>query len=328
MSVLVLSHREVTELLPMGECVELMADTLAALARDELHQPLRSVVRAPDSPGLLGLMPAHRSASPPLWALKAVCVFPQNPARGLDAHQGVVALFSGETGEVRALLNASAITAIRTAAVSGAATRALAREDADRLAILGAGVQGRSHLEAMAHARPFERARVWSRTRAHAEALAEDPGDGVPFPVEAAESAEEAVRDADVVVTATASPEPVLRRAWLAPGVHVNAVGSSIPTTRERDTETVASAALFVDRRESTVNEAGDYLFPLREGAIGPEHIRAELGEVLAGAATGRTAPDELTVFKSLGLAVEDLAAAEYAYLRARERGAGTEVEL
>jgi len=136
------------------------------------------------------------------------------------------------------------------------------------------------------------------------------------------------VRGADVVCTTTSSPEPVLRRAWLRDGAHVNAVGSSIPTTRELDTETMAAAALFVDRRESTVNEAGDFLFPQREGAIGPEHIRAELGELLAGTAEGRSSPDELTVFKSLGLAVEDLAAAEHLYRRARETGAGAEVDL
>jgi ornithine cyclodeaminase len=166
---------------------------------------------------------------------------------------------------------------------------------------------------------PLERIRVWSRTPGNASRL-----DGV----EEAASAEEAVRGADVVVTATAAPEPIVRREWLAEGAHVNAVGSSIPTTRELDTATIAGAALFVDRRESTLNEAGDYLFPAREGAIGPDHIRAEIGEVLIGAAEGRRSPAELTVFKSLGLGVEDLAAAEAALARAEAEGAGVEVEL
>jgi ornithine cyclodeaminase len=178
----------------------------------------------------------------------------------------------------------------------------------------------------MAVARRFERARVWSRSPERARALATEAG--TPFPVETAASAEEAVRRADVVCTTTSSPEPILRRKWLRDGAHVNAVGSSIPTTRELDTETMASAALFVDRRESTVNEAGDFLFPQREGALGPDHIRAELGELLVGSAVGRASAHELTVFKSLGLAVEDLAAAEHVYRRAREEGAGTEVEL
>ena len=326
MSVLILGEADVARLLPMDECVEVMAEALEALERGEMHQPLRFVVRPPDAAGLLGLMPAHRAGAAPAFGLKAVCVMPGNPARGLDAHQGVVLLSDGETGQVRAVVNASAITAIRTAAVSAVATRLLARRDARELGILGAGVQARSHLEAMAVARPFERARIWSRTAEHAQALAGKAS--APFPVEAAASAEEAVRGADVVCTTTSSPEPILRRAWLRDGAHVNAVGSSIPTTRELDTETMAAAALFVDRRESTVNEAGDFLFPQREGAIGPEHIRAELGELLAGRADGRTSPDELTVFKSLGLAVEDLAAAEHLYRRARETGAGTEVDL
>lgn len=321
MAVLVLTHADVERLLPMEECIEVMAEALASLERGDVHQPLRFVVRPPGTGSLLGLMPAHRSHPLAGYGLKAIVVSPANPARGLDAHQGFVALFDGETGEVRALMNASAITAIRTAAVSALATRLLAREDARELAIIGAGVQARSHLAAMAAIGPFDRVRIYSRTVEHARALADEtPG------AEAVETAEEAVRGADVVVTATTSREPVLQREWLKPGAHVNAVGSSIPTTRELDTATIASASLFVDRRESTLNEAGDYLFPAREGAIGPEHVRAELGELLAGSAPGRTSPGEITVFKSLGLAVEDLAAAEHVYRRARETGAGTEV--
>jgi ornithine cyclodeaminase len=272
----------------------------------------------------MGLMPAHRSEPTASYGLKVVCIFPSNAARGIDLHQGGVLLFDGETGVLRALVDASAITATRTAAVSGVATKALAREDARELAILGSGVQARSHLEAMAAARPFERARVWSRTAEHAAVFAAEAE--VSFPVEAVESAEEAVRAADVVVTATSSPEPIVRRDWLAPGAHVNAVGSSIPTARELDADTVAASALFADARESMVNEGGDYLFAVREAGIGPDHIRAELGEVLTGSGQGRLAEDELTVFKSLGLAAEDLAAAEHVYTRAQAAGAGVTV--
>lgn len=322
MAILVLNQSEVERLLDMEGCIEAMTDILEALARGELYQPLRSIAFPPGETSGMGLMPAHRSGGSAAYSLKTICLFPDNPTRGLDAHQGTVTLFSGETGEVRALMNASAITAIRTAAVSAVATRLLAREDASELAILGAGVQGRSHIEAMRAVRPFERIRVASRTYAHAQALAEETG------TEAVESVEEAVRGADVVVTATNAREPVLRREWLKPGTHVNAVGSSIRTTRELDTATIVAGSLFVDRRESTVNEAGDYLFPLEEGAIGPDHIRAEIGEILAGKHPGRTTPDELTVFKSLGLAVEDLAAAEYVVRRALETGAGTTVEF
>jgi ornithine cyclodeaminase/alanine dehydrogenase-like protein (mu-crystallin family) len=324
MELLVLTRDDVERLLPMDDCIELMSEVLADLARGSVWQPLRFVVRPPDEPSLMGLMPAHRSAPQPAYGLKAVCIFPGNPGRGLDAHQGAVLLFDGETGALRAVVDASAVTAIRTAAVSAVATRALARKDARELAILGSGVQARSHLEAMAKVRPFDRARVWSRTAEHAEAFA--AGAQVPFPVETVASAEEAALGADVIVTATSSPEPIVRKEWLAPGAHVNAVGSSIPTARELDAATVAKASLFADARESMINEGGDYLFAVREAGIGPDHIRAELGEVLIGTHEGRRSADELTVFKSLGLAAEDLAAAEHAYARARETGAGMAV--
>lgn len=320
MSVLVLNQQEVERLLDMAGCIEAMAEALASLARGEVQVPLRFMVHAEGGESLLGLMPAHRGGASPLYSLKTVAVFPENPKRGLDAHQGTVTLFDGETGEVRALMNASAITAIRTAAVSAVATRLLAREDARDLAILGAGVQARTHLEALRLVRDFERVRVYSPTAEHARALAQEGG------AEAVASAEEAVRGADVVVTATNSVEPVLQREWLNQGAHVNAIGGRPPQMMELDPETIAAAAFYVDRRESAEAEAGDYRSAVAEGAIGPDHIRGEIGEVLIGAAPGRSSPDELTIFRSLGLAVEDLAAAEYVVRRARETGTGTEV--
>jgi len=328
MNILILNYDEVERLLPMQECVEVMAEALAALSSGQLHQPLRMVVRPPDAVGLMGLMPAYRAGAQATYGLKAVCVFPGNTALGKDAHQGSVTLFSGATGELLALLNASAITAIRTGAVSAVATRLLAREDAGELALLGTGVQARSHLAAMACARPIRRARVVSRDPDHARAFAAELRPLYPFPIEPAANPEAAVRGADIVVTATTAAEPVIRREWLAPGTHINAVGSSIPTTRELDTATLAAAELFVDRRESTLNESGDYLFAMREGAIGPDHIRAEVGELLLGAQPGRSSAAAITVFKSLGLAVEDLAAAEYVYRQAQAQGAGTWVEF
>jgi ornithine cyclodeaminase/alanine dehydrogenase-like protein (mu-crystallin family) len=326
--ILILNHAEVEQLLPMGGCIEAVAAGLAALARGEAHQPLRMVVRPPGAIGLMGLMPAYMSGAGAVYGLKAVCVFPGNSALGKDAHQGSVMLFSAATGELLALMNASAITAIRTAAASAVATRLLARADASDMAILGAGVQARSHLAAMACVRPIRRARVASRDPARARAFAAESAARYEFPIEPVASAEQAVRGADLVVTATTAAEPIVRREWVAAGAHINAVGSSIPTTRELDTATVAAASLFVDRRESTLNEAGDYLFAAREGAIGPEHIRAEVGDVLIGAHPGRTSPDEITLFKSLGLAVEDLAAAEYVYRQAQAQGVGTWVEF
>jgi ornithine cyclodeaminase len=215
-----------------------------------------------------------------------------------------VLLHDGETGELRALLNASPVTEIRTAAVSAVATRALARPGARGVAILGGGVQARSHAEAMRAVLTDAEIRTWSR------------GDGG--------TPEEVLREADVVCTCTSAREPILQRGWLEAGTHVNAVGASLPTARELDTETMAAASLFVDRRESTLNESGDLLL----AGLGEEQIRAEIGEVLIGAHPGRAGEDELTVFKSLGLAVEDLAAAELIVRKARERGLGTEVDF
>jgi len=303
-SVLVLGEHDVRRLLDLDACIEAMADVLRQLARGELHQPLRPMTRAPDGASLMGLMPAQRGGDEPAWSLKEIVVVPANPTRGLDPHQGAVLLHDGRTGELRALLNASPITEIRTAAVSAVATRALARRGASVVAILGGGVQARSHLAAMRAVLPDAEIRSWTRA---------DGG-----------SPETALRNADVVCTCTSAREPILRRDWLAAGAHVNAVGSSVATVRELDTETMIAATIFVDRRESAVNEAGDLLL----AGLGAEAIAAELGEVLAGDHPGRTRDDELTVFKSLGLGVEDLAAAELVVARAREQGLGTEVDF
>jgi ornithine cyclodeaminase/alanine dehydrogenase-like protein (mu-crystallin family) len=330
MSVLVLGEAEVTEQLAIGECIEAMARALGELARGEAHMPLRSMLRGPGSAGMLGLMPAYRGGEHPVYSLKAVCIFPDNPRLGLDAHQGTVTLFDGETGLPTAVLNGSAVTSIRTAAVTALATRLLARDDARELAILGSGVQAHAHLRALMLVREFDAVRIFSPSTEHARGLvaagAAEYGDRVRF--EACTSAREALAGADVVVTATNSKTPVFERDWLADGAHVNAIGASIPSARELDVATIAAAELFVDSRESAANEAGDYRLALSEGAIGEDHIRAELGEVAIGAHPGRSGAAAITVFRSLGLAVEDLAAAELAVTSARRAGAGTEVEL
>jgi ornithine cyclodeaminase/alanine dehydrogenase-like protein (mu-crystallin family) len=322
LSLLVLSEHDVRRLLDMESCIEAMQEVLSALARGELYQPLRSVGRPADAPNMIGLMPAHRAGVTPAWALKEIVVTPDNPTRGLDPHQGAVLLHDGVTGQLVAVLNASPVTEIRTAAVSAVATRALARSDAKRVAILGAGVQARAHVHAMRAVLEDPEIRIWARNLDAAERLAAD-AEAVVAP-----SPDAALFGAEVVCTTTSSREPIVQHRWFASGAHVNAVGSSIPTTRELDTETVASSSLFVDRRESTLNEAGDFLIPAAEGAIGPDHIKAELGEVLVGAHPGRKSDDELTVFKSLGIAIEDLASAELVVRRAREQGVGREVDF
>ena len=316
----------------MRECIEVMADALSALARGEAEMPLRTIFRPPDVRGVMAMMPSFRQGDVPLFGLKAICVFPDNAAIGKDAHQGGVLLFSGETGELLALVNASAITEIRTAAVSAVATRALARADATELAIIGAGVQARSHLEAIACVSPIKRVRIAARTFESAQRFAGSAGilvrTSASPTIEPVEAAEAAVRNADIIVTATTSFTPVVQREWILPGAHINAVGTYSFKARELDTATMADATLFVDRRESALNEAGDYVIAAAEGVFGPEHIRAELGEVLIGRHPGRTSSEEISVFKSLGLAIEDLASAAHVYQKAKKQAAGTWLEL
>jgi ornithine cyclodeaminase len=319
--VLILSHADVRAALSPEACERAMRDVLASRARGATHQPLRSVMAPPSAGGLMGLMPAWgpaRDGAAAEFALKVVCVMRGNPARGLDAHQGVVVLFDGETGLPEAVLDASAVTEIRTAAVTAVATDLLARPGARVLAILGAGVQARAHVRALRTTREYTEIRAYAPTAAHVGALDS---------VTPCATAEEAVRGADVVVTATNSRTPVLRHEWLTPGAHVNAIGASMPSAHEIEPETFAEAAVFADSRESVRTEAGEYRLAVERGLIkGEDHIRAELGEVLAGLHGGRAGERELTLFRSLGIAVEDLAAARSAVDAARELGIGIEV--
>lgn len=328
MKILVLDNQQIRELLSMKDCIELMAGALSALARGEVYQPLRTIVRPPEARGLLGLMPAYRTGQHGAFGMKAICVFPENPSQGKDAHQGAVMLFSQESGELIALMNASEITAIRTAAVSAVATRALAREDAQQLGIIGAGVQARTHLVALDAVRSIKLARVACRNIEHTQELVREMQARVSFPIEAVKTNEQAVRGADLIVTATSSQEPVINKDWISPGAHVNAIGTHSPNSREIDSATMAAARIFVDRRESALNESGDYLLAAKEGLINADSIAGEIGELLIGTKPGRNSVNEITLFKSLGLAIEDVACAEYLYQRALSANSGTWVEL
>ncbi len=328
MKLLVLGASEVYDLLPYGECADVMRGALTALARGEAHQPLRTIIRPPGSAGLMALMPSFLAGDDPAYGLKAICIFPGNPALGKDAHQGGVLLSSARTGELLALVNGSALTEIRTAAVSVVATSLLARPGAAHLAIVGTGVQARAHALAISASRPLAGIRIAGRQAGPAARLAGELGDQLAVPVLACGDVREAVDGASIVVTATSSATPVLQREWLADGTHINAVGACLPAAREIDTATMADAALFVDSRESVGSESGDFLLAVAEGAIEAGHIRAEIGEVLTGAAPGRRAEREITVFESLGLAVEDLAAAAHLYRKASQSGAGRWVEF
>ncbi len=327
MDVLIADQKLVTELLPMSEAVAVMRDALRRLREPDTLLPLRDVVALPGGERVLSLMPAYLGGAGTL-GVKVITGFPANFGGEYDTHQGVVLVFDDDHGRLRAIVDATSITAIRTAAVSGVATDLLAAPGAGDLALIGAGTQAHTHLAAMACVRPLRRVRVFSLPAGSAEEFARREERGTGLTVEVAGSAEEAVRGADIVCTVTTATEPVLRGEWLAPGAHINAVGAYSPTTRELDTRAVARARLYVDRREATRSEAGEFLLAQAEGAIGDDHIVGEIGEVLTGAAPGRGAPDEITLFKSLGLAVEDLAAARHVLDKARERGAGAWLEI
>jgi alanine dehydrogenase len=324
--VLFVNEAGVHELLTMDACIPLMHDALASLSSGDVVLPLRNMVRLPDGSGLLGLMPGYLGA-PRSFGLKVVSVMPGNHGTAYDSHQGVVMLFGLTHGEPLAILDATAITAIRTAAASAAATQALARADAGDLALLGSGAQARTHLAAMQAVRPLRRVRVWSRTRENAERFAREESARGGVKVEAMASPEAALRDADLVCTTTAAQEPVLRGAWLAPGAHVNAAGACFAKSRELDTEAVHRARFFTDCRESCLNEAGDFLIARAEGAIDDAHLLGEIGDVFLGKLEGRRSERDITIYESLGIAIEDLAAAHYIHRRAVETGAGTWLE-
>lgn len=327
MSALILNHREIRELMPMSVCMDVIQRAFLALDSEAAANPLRTGMALLDGRGLLGLMPGEMS-EPRALGLKIVAVFPGNHGTAYDSHQGLVCLFDTEHGAPIAIMDAATITEIRTGAASGVATRALAREDAGDLAIIGSGVQATSHLAAMAEARTLRRVRVWSPNSDRCQAFARRESARHGIEIEVPASAREAVVGADLICTTTSSADPVLFGEWISPGAHVNAAGSSVKTDRELDTAALVRSRLFVDRRESTVNEAGDYLFPLAEGAVTEEHIVGEIGSVLSGRLPGRESDDEVTLYKSLGLAIQDIATAAALVERARVAGAGIDVEI
>ena len=327
MKVLIINQSEVRRLLPMNECIDVMAEALTELARGRAVQPLRSIMWLPEKVGALGVMPSYLAGINSI-GLKVISVFPGNHGTQYDSHQGAVMVFEATHGQLLALMDATSITAIRTAAVSGVATRLLARPDAKSVAILGTGVQATTHLAAMIEVRTVTGARVWGRKAENAVRFAERESVRHGIPVSASATVQEAVNGVDIICTTTGAREPILCGEWISPGAHINAVGSSVAFARELDTAAVKTSRLYVDRRESTLNEGGDFLLAKKEGAIGDDHIIGEIGELLTGVLGGRRTPGEITLFKSLGLAIEDLAAANFVYRKAVESGAGTLVEL
>jgi ornithine cyclodeaminase/alanine dehydrogenase-like protein (mu-crystallin family) len=294
------SAEEVERGLPYGECIPLMRQAMIALSQGRTRQLLRSILDLPEGRAFGAMLGAMLEDG--VFGAKLVSVYPHNFAQGGPSHQGVVALFDAATGAPSAMLDAGAITAIRTAAASAAATDALARKDASRLAILGYGEQARRHLEAIRHVRAIDRVTVWGRDFAKTRAFG-----GI-----ACETAEEAVAGADIVCTVTAAAAPILRSEWIADGAHINAVGSSRAGPRELDDALVARARLFADHEEGVRAQGAEYLHALAAGAIRAEHLLGEIGEVFAGSLAGRTGDSDVTIYKSLGSIVQDLAAARH----------------
>jgi ornithine cyclodeaminase len=304
------SAEEVARLLPYEQCIPLMREAMIALSQGRTRQLLRSILDLPEGRAFGAMLGAMLEDG--VFGAKLVSVYPDNFAHGGPSHQGVVALFDAATGAPSAMLDAGEITAIRTAAASAAATDALARRDASRLAILGYGEQARRHLEAIRQVRRIERVTIWGRDFAKAQALG-----GI-----ACETVEEAVADADIVCTVTAAAEPILRSEWVADGAHINAVGSSRAGPREIDDALVARARVFADHEAGVRAQGAEYLHALAAGAIGADHLLGEIGEVMAGTLPGRTSEADVTIYKSLGSIVQDLAAARHilAALTARSR--------
>jgi ornithine cyclodeaminase/alanine dehydrogenase-like protein (mu-crystallin family) len=324
---LILGDAEVRRLLPFRECIEAMDTVLRQLAAGTTVQPLRTTVALPGGTGLLGSMPAY-VAEPSTLGIKVITVFPGNRESGRPTHRGVGLLFDPTDGAALALLDATSLTEIRTACVSAVATRALAPTGARVLTILGSGAQAEAHALAIPCVRPIREIRLWGRRPEKARALADRLAHAQTLPVEVLPDAEAAVRTAEIICTTTGSRDPVLRGDWLAPGTHVNAVGAVGPGLRELDAPAVARSRLFVDQRAAALAEADDLRVPLAEGSIGPEHVRGDLGDVLRGTVPGRLSDRDITLFKSVGLAVEDLAAARLVYDRATATGVGVRVDL
>ncbi len=323
---LIINRQEVERLLSMSACIDAMADAMRAASSGAVTMPLRLFSPLADDSGSLGVMPGS-ALDPPLFGAKVISLRFDNPAKGLPAVQGYVSLFDHETGRPVAVIEGASVTAIRTAAASGLATRELARQGARTHGIFGTGVQAVTHIDAIACVRDMQEVVVWGRDADKARRFAERQSERTRLHIRATGDAAEAAR-CDVVSTVTAATEPVLKGEWLRPGTHVNLVGVHTPQAREADTRAILRSRVYVDLMESAMSEAGDLLIPIGEGAIDKAHILGEIGQVLAGGVPGRADDDEITLYKSLGIVAQDLFAAAHVYAQAVERGAGVEVDL
>jgi alanine dehydrogenase len=330
MKLRVISQTEIRQLISMVETIEVVKQAFAQLSGGEADVPVRDQLEVAQHEGIVLFMPAYLRKSNQL-GLKIVSVFPKNLSAGIPTIHALVIVVDATTGQPTAVIDGTYLTALRTGAASGASTDLLARPDSKTVAIFGAGVQGRTQLEAICAVRDIERVRVFDVSQQGAETFVNEMcnrGDRIPSDIAVAGSAADAVRDADVICTATTAREPVFNDSDLKPGAHINAVGAFTPDTREVPTQTIQRARLFVDSREACWAEAGDLIIPRSQGLISELDIAAELGELVSGTAEGRTAADEITFFKSVGNAIQDVAVAGKILEEAARRGLGMEVEV
>ncbi len=323
----ILSSDDVRQALPMRRAIEAMKRAFAQLSTDQADVPLRVALEVPQHNGVTLFMPAYLSADDQM-AVKIVSVFNDNPAQRLPLIHALVVVVDATTGRPAAVMDGTYLTALRTGAASGAATDLLARQDARTVAVFGAGTQGRTQLEAVCAVRPIQEAWVYDVSPEQAAAYAGEMSQRLSLTVRVAETPAEAVRQADVICTATTSSNPVFEDSDVRPGTHINAVGAYTPQMQEIPAETVLRAKVVIDHREASLAEAGDLLIPLQQGLMTEAHIHAELGEIIAGLGPGRASSDEITLFKSVGVAVQDVAAASAVLEAAQRLGLGSEVSL
>jgi ornithine cyclodeaminase/alanine dehydrogenase-like protein (mu-crystallin family) len=326
MQIRVLNAAAVRSLLPVDRCIDLMRTAMSLVATGDAIQPIRQSLFHPDRRGLLSMMPGY-TGNPEWIGIKVMSVFPGNFGTAFGSHQGFVHLFETKNGAPRAIMDGREITAIRTAAATAVATDALARRDTPTLAIFGYGEQAHTHLEAVTRVRSFRRALIWGRDFAKAKQFAADQAAHHDVEIVAVATPEEAAVGADVLCTTTAAKEPFFEARWLRPGQHLNVVGSSIPTTSEIDVETVVRSRLFVDFRDSALALAGDLRRAKEAGAVGDDHIVGSIGDVLTGRVPGRTADQDITLFKSLGMVAEDLVSADFILHEAERLGVGQVID-
>ena len=322
-----LNEQQVHSLLPMADLIAAMESALAKFSAREVLQPVRTVLTVGPTKAYYGLMPAY-IPQPGSMGAKLVTVFGENHKRNLPSHLATIVLLDPDTGMLQAIIDGRYITEARTAAVSAVSTRFLAKPDASTLAIIGSGVQARSHLEAYLHVRQLKDVRIWSPQPHSRQSFVDDMSPRINVPINACATAEQAVRGADLIVLVTSSPTPVIEDAWVSDGAHVVCVGACRPNQQEMPPALVKRSRLYVDSKDAAVVEAGDIVININNGLFDQSHIVGEIGELVLGRIEGRKSSKDITVFKSLGMAVEDVVAADLVLRRAVENGAGTELTL